>query len=648
MSATAFHISSIAKLPPVRRNRIIQQLTDAEVEELLHDWAFVARPEQVAPPGGWQTWMFLAGRGAGKTRSGAEWVREQVKAGYGSIGMIAPTAGDIRDVMIEGPSGILSVSWQHDRDNTGNLIGLPSYEPSKRHKLTWANGATAHGYSAEEPERLRGPNHDAIWADELAAWKDAQDAWDMAMFGLRLGNDPRAMISTTPKPIPLIRALLQDPTTKITRATTYSNKANLAKTFLTKIVSKYEGTRLGRQELAGELLEEAEGALWNRALIERAHKGPDGRVLTAAPAMRRIVVAVDPAVTAKAESNLTGIVAAGLGQDGRGYVLADVSGRYSPDSWARKAVGIFDSLKADRIVAEGNQGGDMVRQTIQSVRPNIPVTIVHASRGKQARAEPVAALYEQNKVSHVGALAELEDQMATWEPLGDQPSPDRLDALVWALTDLMLHDGEAAYVTDERDVLAEPFDIPRHWPRVFALDVDRNRIAAVWGAVDRAANTVWLYGEYTARRADLSMHAAAIKDRCKSHPDLPAWVPGVFDHRARKRSAEEGNRIVERLLDLNIDLFTVQADTEALVGEVATRLSAKRLRVFSTMPEWLAEYRNYRRDKHGELDDTEDGLMQATGLLCLSGVHCAVTDRILDQETEREQADLTRDTVTGY
>lgn len=433
MSATALHISSIAKLPKATRQRIIQQLTDAEAEELLRDWAFMARPEQLAPEGDWQTWLFLAGRGAGKTRSGAEWVRSQVKAGYSNIGMIAPTAGDVRDVMIEGPAGVLSVSWQHDRDHKGDLIGLPSYEPSLRHRLTWANGAIAHGYSAEEPERLRGPNHDAIWCDELAAWNDAQDVWDMAMFGLRLGHDPRAMISTTPKPIPLVRALLRDPTTIVTKATTYANKANLAKTFLSKIVSKYEGTRLGRQELAGEMLEEAEGALWTRAMIEAARlKGP-------LPAFRRVVVAVDPAVTNKAESNLTGIVAAALGIDGRGYVLADASGRYSPDAWARKAVEQFDSLKADRIVAEGNQGGDLVRHTIQSVRPNCPVTIVHASRGKQARAEPVSALYEQNKISHVGTFPELEDQMATWEPLGDMPSPDRIDALVWAFTELMLN-----------------------------------------------------------------------------------------------------------------------------------------------------------------------------------------------------------------
>ncbi len=432
MQRNALHISSLGSLPPDQIAAALAKLTDSEAEQLLHDWEFLARPDQLPPKGDWRTWLFLAGRGAGKTRSGAEWVRAKVKAGYERLALIAPTSADARDVMVEGTSGILSVSWQHDKDLNGKLMGLPSYEPSKR-RLTWGNGAIATLFSAEEPERLRGPQHDAIWADELAAWKNGQDAWDMAMFGLRLGTNPQVMVSTTPKPVPLLRTLLRDPTTEVTRATTHSNKANLADAFLAQIVKKYEGTRLGRQELAGELLEEAEGALWNRAMIERA------RLKGQLPQFKRVVVAVDPAVTAKAESNLTGIVAAALGVDGRGYILADASDRYSPDAWARKAVAQFDTLKADRIVAEGNQGGELVRHTIQSVRLNVPVTIVHASRGKQARAEPIAALYEQGRVSHAAAFSELEDQMCTWEPLGDQPSPDRIDAMVWALTELMLN-----------------------------------------------------------------------------------------------------------------------------------------------------------------------------------------------------------------
>lgn len=419
----------LSLLPERERRQALANLTDDQYQELLWDWRFWARPEQISPEGDWQTWLFMAGRGAGKTRSGAEWVRSLVKAGYGRIGLIAPITADLRDVMIEGDSGILSVSWEHDRDHKGDLIGRPTYEPSKRHRLTWANGATAYGYSAEEPDRLRGPQHDALWADELAAWFEAQDTWDMAMFGLRLGKHPRSMVTTTPKPIPILRELLRDPTTVVTRATTYANRGNLAENFLSKIVKKYEGTRLGRQELAGELIEEVEGALWKRDMIKRAEKMPD---------LARIVVAVDPAVTAKEESALTGIIGAGVGRDGLGYVLKDESGRYSPHGWAARAVKLFDDLRADRIVAEGNQGGEMVRHTIHSIRANIPVTIVHASRGKMARAEPVAALYEQNKVRHVGAYPELEDQMCTWEPLGDLPSPDRLDALVWAFTSLML------------------------------------------------------------------------------------------------------------------------------------------------------------------------------------------------------------------
>jgi len=432
------HISSLARLSQDQRSAALAELTDAEADALLYDWEFFARTDQLPPPPndgetGWDYWLLLAGRGAGKTRSGAEWVRDQVKSGARHIGLIAPTAGDIRDVMIEGPSGILSVCWRNDKDIYGRPLGLPIYEPSKRHRLTWANGAVAHGYSAEEPNRLRGPQHDRIWADEVAAWNDGDpnDAWDMAMFGLRLGAAPQAVITTTPRPIPLLRELLRSPRCVVTRAKTDANKANLAPTFLSQIVSKYEGTRLGRQELDGELIEEVEGALWTRAMIERAR-------VAKAPDLVRIVVAIDPAATSGDTSALTGIVAAGVDSNGHGYVLRDVSGRYTPDAWARRAIALYDELKADRIVAEGNQGGEMVRHTLETVRPNIPVRIVHASKGKQARAEPVSALYEQGRVSHAGAFPELEDQLCTWEPLTGKASPDRLDAMVWALTELMV------------------------------------------------------------------------------------------------------------------------------------------------------------------------------------------------------------------
>ena len=414
------------------RSRALTSLTEEECRQLLHDWRFVARSNQVAPDGDdWLVWLVLAGRGFGKTRCGAEWTREQVKAGASRIHLVAPTASDARDVMVEGESGLLSVCWAGDKTISGEPLGRPSYEPSKR-RLTWGNGAMATLFSAEEPERLRGPQAEVMWADELAAWRFLSDTWDMAMFGLRLGDRPRVCITTTPKPLRVLREIAKDARTVVTRGSTFDNAGNLAPTFLKAIKDKYDGTRLGRQELYAEIMEEAEGALWSRAQIEAAALKGD------LPQMKRIVVAVDPAITDKEGSAETGIVAAGLGLNDRGYVLNDISGRMSPGAWAKAAVKLYHDLKADRIVAEGNQGGDLVRHAIHTIDPNVPVTIVHASRGKAARAEPVSALYEQGKVSHCKGLGDLEDQMVNWEPLSGMPSPDRLDALVWAITELML------------------------------------------------------------------------------------------------------------------------------------------------------------------------------------------------------------------
>jgi phage terminase large subunit-like protein len=338
---------------------------------------------------------------------------------------VGPTAADVRDVMVEGESGLLSIapSWNY-----------PTYEPSKR-RLTWPNGAIATMYSSEEPDRLRGPQHGAAWCDELAAWRNVEDTWSMLQFGLRLGKTPRTTITTTPKPIKLLKELIAQHVggdVVVTHGSTYENRDNLAPSFFSQIVRRYEGTRLGRQELNAEILEDIEGALWSRDIIEVGRRPKDYL-----PDLKRVVVAIDPAVSSGENSDETGIIVAGLDYDDQGFVLEDLSGRYTPTEWAKKAVGAYRRHRADRIVAEKNQGGAMVESTIRVVDPNAPIRLVHASRGKIVRAEPVSALYEQGRVSHIGGFAELEDQLCSFAP-GSTASPDRLDALVYALTELML------------------------------------------------------------------------------------------------------------------------------------------------------------------------------------------------------------------
>jgi predicted phage terminase large subunit-like protein len=345
-------------------------------------------------------------------------------AGHKRIALVAPTAADVRDIVVEGESGILAIFPDKDR---------PIYEPSKR-RLTWPNGAEATTYSADEPERLRGANIDTAWCDELGAWR-YPEAWDMLMFGMRSGEDPRTCVTTTPRPTKLIRDLVRDPTCVITRGSSYDNRANLAPAFFGQIVKKYEGTRLGRQEIEAELLEDTPGALWSHGIIDAAR-------LPAAPVLTRAVVAIDPAVTSGEESDETGIVVAGKDAHGHGYVLADISGRYQPTEWARLAITAYRTHKADRIVAERNNGGDMVEATIRMVDPNVAFTAVHASRGKVVRAEPVAALYEQGRVHHIGAFPQLEDQMANFTTDFDRAaagySPDRVDSLTWAFSELLV------------------------------------------------------------------------------------------------------------------------------------------------------------------------------------------------------------------
>lgn len=441
------NLSSLVNLPPEVRTAALRTLSDEQCRQLLHDWRFLARPAQIAPDDlledetPWSTWLILAGRGFGKTRTGAEWVREQIKLGVGRVHLIAPTASDARDVMVEGESGLLSVCWAGDKAADGSALGRPSYEPSKR-RLTWANGAVATLFSAEEPERLRGPQSEIIWADELAAWKYLKDTWDMAMFGLRLGSHPKTCITTTPKPSPTLRQILKDARTVVTRGSTFDNAGNLAPTFLKAIRDKYEGTRLGRQELNAELLDDVPGALWTRDMIDAAQ-------VRSIPDMQRIVVAVDPSGTAgeSDEGDSIGIVVAGLGVDGLGYVLADRTCKLSPDGWGRRAVAAYHEFNADRIVAERNFGGAMVEHVIRTVDKKVAYKEVTASRGKVARAEPVAALYEQGRVKHHGSMPELEDQMCNIASDGyvGEGSPDRADAAVWALTDLMLNDQAEAF-----------------------------------------------------------------------------------------------------------------------------------------------------------------------------------------------------------
>lgn len=405
---------------------MLADLSDAEAEELLWDWRFWARPNQLAPPGDWLTWVINAGRGFGKTRAGAEWVREQVEAGRQRIALIGETYKDLVEVMCYGDSGLASVFPPHQQPK---IVANPNVQ------VTFYTGAIALGYNATQPAQLRGPQFDAAWCDELAKWKRARETWDMLQFGLRLGDRPQALVTTTPRPIPVLREILSDPTTVTTRGSTFDNAGNLAESFLKKIRDRYEGTRLGRQELEAEMLDDLPGALWARAAFD-THRRKD------APDLSRIVVAVDPSGTGGEEDDgdSIGIVVAARGVDGRGYVLADRTCKLSPDGWGRRAVQAYREFKADRIIAERNFGGAMVEHVIRTVDKTVSYREVVASRGKVARAEPVAALYEQGRVSHVGTHTDLEDQMCLIGPDGfvGEGSPDRADALVWALTELML------------------------------------------------------------------------------------------------------------------------------------------------------------------------------------------------------------------
>jgi len=397
---------------------------------------FWAMPHQLAPSGDWRTWVILGGRGAGKTRAGAEWVRAQVEGALPldegackRIALVGETVDQVREVMIFGDSGIMACS-PPDR--------MPVWEAGRK-RLVWPNGAVATVHSAHDPDSLRGPQFDGAWVDELAKWKKGQETWDQLQFALRLGARPRVCVTTTPRNVEVLKTLLASPSTVQTHAPTEANAAHLAGSFLEEVRARYKGTRLGRQELDGVLLAEAEGALWTTAVLEemRADRLPD---------FDRIVVGLDPATTSNSTSDECGIIVVGAitrgpVQEWRAVVLGDctVQGA-TPSGWARAAIAAMEQFGADKLVAEVNQGGQMVGEVLRQVDPLVPLKSVHASRGKSARAEPVAALYEQGRVRHVKGLDALEDQMCRMTAQGYEGggSPDRVDALVWALHELMI------------------------------------------------------------------------------------------------------------------------------------------------------------------------------------------------------------------
>jgi predicted phage terminase large subunit-like protein len=417
----------MALLEATERTRLIRRLSANDAAGLWWDWDFWARPSQLPPSGDdWVYYMMLAGRGSGKTRAGAEFVRK-MKNIVSPIALIGATHDDVMGVMIEGPAGLQRIA------------PLGDYPVLKNGRLMWPNGAQALLYSAERPDRLRGPQHGIGWADELAAWKYPEETWSNFEFGLRVGRNPQAMITTTPRPIKIVRQLVADPQCFVRRTSSYANRAHLPERYFSRIIARHEGTRLGRQEIYAEILDDVPGALWTRDGLER-DRLPFNAAL---PDLARIVVAIDPAVTSGEDADETGIIVAGKDYHGHGYVLADRSGHYQPTEWAREAIAQFHhpDRHADRIVAEVNNGGEMVENTLRMIDQGIPFTAVHASRGKVIRAEPVSALYEQGKVHHVGFFPQLEDQMTSFTIDYDRErdgSPDRVDGLVWAITELLV------------------------------------------------------------------------------------------------------------------------------------------------------------------------------------------------------------------
>lgn len=555
-----------------------------------------ARPSQLPPEGNWRTWLALAGRGFGKTEAGAQWIRQRVRDGARKIAIIAETQKDLEEVMI---ARLISISPPNEAPNV-------RYKPVR---VIWPNGAMAFGYNGTEPDQLRGPEFDTAWVDELAKYAYARETWDMLQFTMRSGDDPRVFVTTTPRPIPIIREIIANRSTAVTSGSTMENAANLAPKFLEEVIKKYEGTRLGRQELHAEILDDVPGALWTRQMIDESR-------VDEAPEMARIVVAVDPSGThgeADEEANEVGIVVVGLGVDGRGYVIADLTCNLSPDGWGRRAVGAYHDFQADRIIAETNYGGAMVAKVIRSVDPNVPFSEVKASRGtggKGKRAEPIAAFYEQGRVSHVGVLTKLEDQMMLLTSAGftGEGSPDRVDAVVWGLTDIMINSTQV-FPTAIPEFRVAPFAPPATWPRGFAMKIESEATFVLWACFDRLSDTLYITTEHVRHRADPAVNAAAILARGK-------WIPGIVE-------SEETNLLARRELATIYAAqgLNVRIDDRAVgagIAEANARISTARLKVFATCQGFFSAYRSFRRDEGGEI--IGGGLMDCLRSLCRPAV----------------------------
>ncbi len=412
----------LSNLDEIAREKIVRTLTDDEAINASSDWFLAARREQMPPLWNWFIWVVMAGRGWGKNWTGSHWlINEHTQQRAKNSAIIAATASDLRRYCLEGPSGILSLAPDWFR---------PDYQASKS-KLVWPDGAETLLFTSEKPDRLRGPNLDKVWCDELAAWRYLDETWHMLQLCLRFGSAPQCVVTTTPRPKVVLRDLLKRDKldVAITRGSTYDNVANLPKRFVDEIINQYKGTRLERQEIYGELLDEFEGALWSYRLLDECRVDEH-------PILSRVGVGVDPAISSNEGSDLTGIVSGGTGENGHAYVLGEHSLRGSPQEWAQKVISVYQATQADFIVAEKNQGGEMVEATIKTVDPNVNVILVHASRAKVTRAEPISALYEQHKIHHVGTFSQLEDEMCLFLPGETKKSPDRTDALVWLMTEL--------------------------------------------------------------------------------------------------------------------------------------------------------------------------------------------------------------------